>query len=163
MSTTNQSIRTAIKKTTETVVCRIYLSVDQSDLTGNGWNKINLNTASYDHGTNYDLVNYKFTVPVTGLYEIEGCVEFTSVIADKRYMAGIYKDGVLIKSKSSHASLAANLSVVIREQVFLQKDDYIELYAQPEVGAGTDTVDIKSGSTTTNLMIRLITKEGIRQ
>lgn len=158
---TTESVRITKTKRVENVYARVFLSAQQSDLTDATWAKINLNTIDKDLGLNFDTTAFKFVVPVTGLYEIIGSIQYTNVVADKRYMTAIYKNGVSIREVSGHASLVANLTVECSEKVFLLEDDEIELYGQAE--AGVSTVDVVSGSKATILIIRLVTKEGTRQ
>lgn len=160
---TSQSVRTAVKKVTESVALRVYLSAQQQNLTGNAWNKINLNTIDYDLGGNFDTTLFKAVIPVTGLYSISGAIKYTSVIADHRYYIAIYKNNSSIREFPVQASVSEDLGVLCYDEFFLRKDDVIELYGSPQVGGGVDTVDVEPGSKATTLTIRLITKEGIRQ
>jgi hypothetical protein len=163
MSTTNQSVRAAIKKTTETVVCRVYLASSQLNLTGDAWNKVNLDTVDYDTGNNFDLVNYKFVAPVTGLYSIKACISATNVVITKRYLLAVYKNGVAMFFGSLGVVDSNVYPFNAMDEIFLQKDDYLELYFYPNVGAGTNTTAVYGGKPYTYITIRLITKEGIRQ
>jgi len=158
---TQKSIRTAIQKVNNTVMVYAYKNADQTGLTASSWNKLSLDKVVYDAGQNYDTTQHKFIAPVTGLYKIRGSVSFTSVIATKAYQVALYKNGSALKYEAGHSSTADDVSVPIEIEVFLQADDYIELYANPLAGA--NTVAAKSGSAYTTLTIRLITKEGIRQ
>mgnify|MGYP001189102982 CR=1 FL=1 len=161
-SPTTQKVRKAIQKTLETVFCRVRLSTTQTDLTNNTWTKVLLNVVDYDQGKNFDVTtNNRFTVPVTGLYHIIASIEFTGVIATKRYKTGIYKNGASIREVTKHSSVADNITVDCSDYFYLQANDYIELYGYAE--AGVSTVDILSGSKATILAIYLVTKEGIRQ
>lgn len=161
MTNTQQSVRKTIPKINNVVEAYAYLGSNQTALTGNSWNKINLNTVLYDAGKNFDTALHKFVVPVAGLYSIKGVVHFTSVTVDIKYMTAIYKNGVAIKYAYQHAALVADVSVLAETEVFLEENDYIELFAQPAVG--TNGVAAVSSSEYTSLITRLITKEGIRQ
>lgn len=163
MTTTTQSVRKAVTKGIETVYCRAYLSSNQNDLNGNSWNKITLNAVDSDNGTNFVIASNKFIAPVTGLYEIIASIEYTSVIADKRYYVGIYKNGNSVREVPVQASIAENISANCVDQLFLKADDYIELYGNPQVGGGVNSVDAVSGNKATILIVRLVTKEGVRQ
>jgi len=91
--------------------------------------------------------------------------EADSVVADKRYLIAIYVNNALVSQSISHASLINTLSLVISDERYLEKDDYVEVFVYPNVGAATDTVDI-SGITTgteTYFVIRLVTKKGAKQ
>ena len=163
MTETIESVRITKIKRVENVYARVYLSAQQSNLTGDAWVKINLNTIFKDLGLNFDTATFKFVVPVTGLYNIIGAVEFSSTVADKRYLTAIYKNGTSIREVAGQASFISTLTVECNEEVFLLEGDEIELYVQSEAGSGIDTVDVVSGSKATMMIIRLVTKEGTRQ
>jgi hypothetical protein len=160
---TTQSVRTAISKQVETVMLRVYLSANQTNLTSSSWNKINLNVADYDTGNNFDIINHIFTAPVTGLYKIHGFVYLFNLISGRENIIGIYKNGVLVSASGLQSSSTIAMSISCLDELFLQVGDTIELYANPDVSGAANTVDVASASTSTRLIIRLITKEGIRQ
>ena len=163
MTTTSESVRVDRRKVIERVSGRFYLSADQLNLTDNTWTKVALNTTSYDLGKNFVSASNRFVIPVTGLYRIDGVVLFTdaSVVALMRYGAAIYKNNAAIKTNWAHASLVNGLASMVADEVYLAKDDYIELFAN--ANAGVSTVDIASGSGATALIVRLLSKEGVRQ
>lgn len=163
MTTTTESVRVTKIKPVERVFARIYIATSQLNLTGNAWNKILINTIDQDLGLNFVVATNRIVIPVTGLYEIIGAVTFTGVIATKRYLMAIYKNGSVIRKSSNQSSLIADITCQCSDRFFLKKNDYIELYGYPEVGGGTDTVDVDGGIDDTILLVRLINKEGIRQ
>lgn len=158
----SSSVRKHIVKTNQNAAAFAYLTSNQSSLANNTFTKIALNAVLYDLGSNYDATtNHRFTAPVAGLYRVRGIVHFTSVIATKQYASAIYQNGAEIKRAQSHSSTTDDFSVPVDTEVFLKQNDYIELFANPNVGAST--VAALSGSKFTALIVRLITKEGIRQ
>lgn len=162
MVTTSESVRVLRKKSVERVGCHVYLSANQLNLTSGNWTKVNLNTREYDLGGNFDIVNYKFTAPVTGLYAFHAKIDFESVVANKTYAVGIYINNVLTFHKYSQNGAATDeIDSFISGESYLNAGDYIELYALSL--AGVDTVDISGGNYHTILGVRLITKEGTRQ
>lgn len=161
MTATTQSVRKGINKINNIVMASAYLSSNQSSLANNSFTKLNLNSVVYDVGSNYDTTNHKFIAPVTGFYRIRAVVFFTSAIATKQYKAAIYKNGSVYKQASGHSSTTDDISVAVDAEIFLKQNDYIELFANPNVGAST--VAALSGTQYTSLEVRLITKEGIRQ
>lgn len=165
MSVTEESVRVHKRLPIEGVACRAYLNTGQGNITSSSWVKVTINAVTYDLGKNFATDTYKFTAPVSGLYNIIGQVFFdsTGVQADKRYVVSIFKNGVAINESEGHASVADYVSVNIQDEVYLAKDDYIELYAYT-TGTG-NTVDIlgDANGLYTYLVIRLISKEGIRQ
>ncbi len=166
MSNTQESVRVSSKLSVDKVACRAYLDFNQSDLLDNNWNKITFNRVSYDLGLNFSTTNYRLTIPVSGLYNINSGITLdgASVVANKRYSLGVYKNGSLIKKNSNHSSLADDLTLEIKDERYLKKNDYLEIYIYPS-SIGSDTVDIqgdKNGKVS-YFIVRLITKEGIRQ
>jgi len=162
MTTTSESVVVNKRKFLDRVGCRAFLNADQANISSTTWVKVALNDNTYDLGLNF--ASNKFTVPVTGLYQIIGQVSFTnSVQVDKRYSVAIYKEGALITQKDAQASVADTLSVNINDILYLKKDEYVELYTYT-TGIG-DTVDIDgdTGGSLTFLVVRLISKEGIKQ
>ena len=162
MGVSTESIRRDIRKPIERVGCEAYLSADQSDLASGVWTKVSLNTVMYDLGLNFNTTLFKFVIPVTGLYALHGKIDFGNVIANKAYAVGIYVNGVLTIHNYAHIGSATDeVDSYVAHDVYLEKDDYVELYALSL--AGVDTVDIGGGMYHTLLGVRLITKEGIRQ
>ena len=163
MTAITSSVRKGIIKTNQTVMTSAYLSTNQASLNGSMWTKLLLNTILYDVGLNYDTANHKFVTPVTGFYHLQASVHFTSVITAKRYIAALYQNGTAIKYEYGHSNGTNDISVIVEADVFLKQNDYIELFANPDVGSGTNTVAALSGSLYTTLTARLVTKEGIKQ
>lgn len=162
---TAESVRVDPRKVLERVACRAYLSADQSDLTSSSWNKINLGAVTYDLGSNYSTSTYKFTAPVSGLFQIIGQVSFTSgsVQDAKRYGVSVYKNGASICENQALAGVADAVSASVVDEVYLDQNDYLELYAYTTGTGNTVDVDGDTNGTLTFLVVRLITKEGIRQ
>jgi hypothetical protein len=164
MTVTEESVRVTLRKPVERVACRAYLGANQSNIASASDVKVSLAVTEYDLGENFDTAtNYRFTAPVSGLYNIVGQVTYvdSSVQADKSYKAMIFMNGTAISGASVTASVAEYVSAVTATEAYLDKDDYIELFAYTS-GTG-DTVDIYGTSAYTYLVIRLITKEGIKQ
>lgn len=166
MTVTEESVRVNPRVVVERVACRVFLNASQADLTADAWNRVAFNAETYDLGLNFDTSLNKFTVPVTGLYRIDCIITFesSSVVANKRYSLAIYVGGVSTIEASNHAGIGEDLTVQIHDEIYLNKDDYLEAYAYPS-GIGGNTVDIKGEATgkASYMVLRLVTKEGIRQ
>ena len=135
--------------------CRVYLNANQNDLVSAQWTKVLLDSENYDPNNNFDIsTNHRYTVPISGYYLITSSVCFTSVVAAKRYGMAIYKNGAYLSENDGHASVADTFSLEITDIVYLEKDDYIELYALSI--AGVNTVDILGYSGLTYLSIHLL-------
>jgi len=106
---------------------------------------------------NYEIKHSKFIVPVTGKYPIVAVIEFTGVIADKRYYTAVYVNGIGIDRYSCgiHASLVGNVNPNFVETLSLDKDDYIELFGNAVAGANTVSIS----ATRTVFIVRLVSKE----
>jgi hypothetical protein len=123
------------------IKARVFRNAEQSDLVNGTWTKVQLNAQLYNPGNYFDkTTNFRFTSPITGYYQIIGSVSFANLVADKRYLAGIYQDGTLMSQGEAHAAVASNLTVSVSDILLLSKDSYVELWAQSNAGA--NTVDI---------------------
>lgn len=166
MSNIQESVRVSAKLPLDKVTYRVYLNANQSDLIDNTWNKIAFNAISHDLGSNFSTINYRITIPVNGLYHINSKITLdgVSIVVDKQYALGIYKNGSLITKNSLHSSLVADLTLGIVDEQYFKKDDYLEVYVYP-YSVGGNTVDIQGDSNgqVTYFVVRLVTKEGIRQ
>jgi len=162
MAEENESVRKSFKKSIDRVVCRAYLSSNQADLVDGVWTKVNLNSVTYDLGGNFDTSsNYRFDAPVSGLYQVLGKIDLINTIANKNYAVSIYVNGSSVVHAHTNIGAATDeVDVEVNDLIFLNKDDYVELYAQSN--AGVNTVDIDSDSEHTFLVVRLVNREGIR-
>ncbi len=163
-SIAEESVRRDPRIAIERVACRAFRSSNQDDITGADWTKVQLNLLTYDLGTNFDnSVNYRFTVPVTGLYHIIGSVcLYTSVTADKIYTAGIYKNGALVSQGVNQASAANYITCGVSDELYLSKDEYIELFVYTSEAGSTVDIYGEAAGLATFLVVRLVTKEGVR-
>ena len=134
-------------------IARAYLSTDQENLTRQTPTKVLLDTISFDAESCFDLVNHRYIAPVSKYYQISCAITFTqaSVVANKRYDARLYKNGELLTSVVNHSACVAFLSIVISDIVYLEKDDYIELWTY--VDTDNDTTDILGSQYSTFLAI----------
>jgi len=140
--------------------CYTYLSANQLNLTQNSFNLVTLDSEEYDIGSNFNIGTNRFVVPIPGEYEIIGELIWvsTSVVPDKAYIMGIYKNGSGILFMTAQSSIEDWLNNSIVSIVKLSANDYIQLYANPL--AGVDTCDLNGvTSAETRLLIRLISKD----
>lgn len=137
--------------------CRAYLSGDQLNIPHKTWTKVNFNAETYDIGGNFDAVtNYRFTVPVDGLYGVESMIKWENGIADSRTMIAIRKNGSNIATKDEQSSYTVFQSMAISDKQKFVKTDTIETYVYQATGAAT--IDIFGMTVTTFLNIRLLEK-----
>lgn len=166
MTTIEESVRVNPRVVTERVACRVFLNSSQSDLTEDTWNKVTFNDEVYDLGLNFDTSLNKFTVPVTGLYRLDCSItlDSTSVLTGKRYSLAIYKNTTSFIESANHAGVSDDLTIQIHDEVYLTKDDYLEVYLYPaDIGGNTTDIKGEASGKSSYLVVRLINKEGIRQ
>ena len=145
---------TTYKTLATTVAARAYLNNTMENIPNTTFIKVLLDTESHDYGNNFS--SYKFTAPVSGLYDIKWKITFvgSSVIANKTYYAYLYKNGTVISREFKHSALVEALSVEGADEFVLTAADYLELYVYLKVGV--NTVDVAGGSTYTFLSARLV-------
>ncbi len=134
------------------VKARAYLSASQLDLVHGTATKVGLDAETYDIGS--DFADGKFTAPVNGYYLVTGQIRFTGVVANKSYISEIRVNGLTRLQTSYHASLSTHLSAVFSDIIYLDADDYIELFAISN--ADVDTVDILGGTNYTFMTVHLL-------
>jgi hypothetical protein len=153
----------ADKGITHKVMARAYLSADQDGIANNTWTIVNLDTESYDVGSDFNTTTHEFTIPVTGYYLVNACVywENTDILADKNYGAAIYHDPL---GAGSDAAIAQNLnqSSVAGKYITCNISDVYKFTATDTVHLrcwhddGTGNPDIESGANNTYFSIMLI-------
>lgn len=98
--------------------------------TSSGFQLMPMDTKIFDSGNNLDVVTNKgrFTVPVTGTYQLTFCYELVSVSSNSLMIATLYKNGSEVKRGTSVVSGtgALNQGVLVTGLLKLAKDDYVE-------------------------------------
>jgi hypothetical protein len=116
---------------------RACVTSNTGGLTNEQATLIPLATETYDIGANFTNTagNYKFTVPITGYYSIDGAVTFATTTTDKRYFAMVYVNATETISSFVNCS-AANLAVTatVNDLLYLTKGDTVTLYARSDAG-----------------------------
>lgn len=119
--------------------CRVTRSADQSIPTASA-TKVQLNQEDYDTNNEFDSsTNYRFT-PAAGYYHISANVNFEiSSDADHAFYVYIYKNGSTCASAIGHSGNTANsISVSVSTDIYLDGDDYIELYCYQNTGGNVN-------------------------
>lgn len=134
----------------------LYLSANQLNLVDGTWTWVELDTIKTGFADGIeDTTNYIITPAYAGWYDIKAQVYFMNVIADKRYYASIYLNGVTEKvTATKQASIAEYLSIGCSNHIKMSATDYIKLKARSN--AGVDTVDILAGEQYTFLSIQRV-------
>ena len=123
-----------------TAMCWAFRNANQNNLPNNTWTKIQVNAEQYDPGNNFDTATYKFVAPVAGYYLLVGNVGFINLVADKRYMVGLYVNTTRVCWVAYHASYTGACYGNASTVVHLAAGDEVFLYGNPD--AGVSTVDV---------------------
>jgi hypothetical protein len=113
---------------------RMFLTGAQA-LAGTGYQKVLLDTTSYDPNKNVDLVNHRWVCPVPGYYLMIGGL--SASVTGGRLIANLFKNGVLITqgNTDSGGSVSGAGSSVVSDLQLLAVGDYLELWAYQNSGA----------------------------
>jgi len=125
-----------------------YINTNQS-ISAATFTKVQFNTEEFDTNSNYDnATNYRFTPTVAGYYQVNLCVQKTSIATDIQTI--IYKNGSAFKNGVGPVS---TYSTMVTALIFLNgTSDYVEGYVY--MGAGGLTSSTVSGSFFQAAMVR---------
>jgi hypothetical protein len=115
---------------------RAYRATSNQTITTTTETKVQLNAEDWDIMGEFDpTTNYRFTALRAGYYLATGVVRFpTATVADKIYVAKIWKNGAQIAQTVFHSSSTATVQVGVSTIVYLTANDYIELAAYHTAG-----------------------------
>lgn len=126
-------------------------------LTANTWNKIPLDTTSFDPGGSFDVAtNHRFNVATTGKYLVIANAETAQAT-----WTAIYKNGVALPSYGTDAAATSGASVSLAVDIVdCTAGDYLELWVNPSTatalsvgnGAGNNFLSITPLSTGTSTL-----------
>jgi hypothetical protein len=136
--------------------CRAYLSTSQLDLTSGSWTKVDVDAETYDSDI-FNTTTHRCTPTAAGYYLVIGQVSlvWNTVIADKLYAVGIYKNGSRVANMNNQSALANALTMVCTDIIYCNgTTDYIELYVLSR--AGVNTVDVAGNTQGTFLCVHKI-------
>jgi len=122
---------------------RVYLSGVQTNLVHGVYTKILFDTESYDVGSNFNVTESTFTVPITGYYNISSCLTWTPTIANTEYIIVIMKNSIPIASAYYQAAMVGGQVTNVNDTVYLTAGDGIWI-AGYNNHASDDNVDINA-------------------
>ena len=104
--------------------------------------KIQWNVEEEDPSSSYDAsTNYRFTAPVSGIYNVTARASITSGTGN-RFLMCLYKNGV-IYNRGSDGTADATIGSAFADQVKLVAGDYIEMWVYSQNAVATEaTSDI---------------------
>ena len=115
-------------------VCRAYLAADGFKIPENDDTKVDIETTSIDPDSQYDTTNKKFVAKETGYYLVNASICFENVTDTAIYSVRIFTGGCERSRVTQSASGDENLTVTISDLLYIQKDDYLEIYAYQNGG-----------------------------
>jgi len=140
-----------------TAKARAYAAADQLNIVHATPTKVVLDLENYD--TSDAFANSRFTVKEAGYYLVVGRVSYigVSVVANKVYNAGVYLNGVMCGWDVKQSSVVDLVSPSFLDIIYLDIDDYLELFAYHF--AGVNTVDIYGRTDLTFLAIHFLSAD----
>jgi len=123
-----------------------YQSSAQSGISHQTWTKVTLTTENFD--TDSKFASSRFTPTVAGYYQLSGAVQTPSVTAAHFICGAIYKNGssvfqfTLSNAGSGFYPISTGSTVL-----YLDSDDYVELYVFGNKGGGDLTLQTGSIAT----------------
>ncbi len=125
--------------TGDQVICRASLGgTNQTGLSPNTWNKVNLSVAHIDIGNGFDAANRRFKPSVAGYYSVQFVGYFNGSLLTTSF-AGLSKNGSHIAAVGAHHSNQTQwTSANVGTTVYLNgTTDYVEATANPGGNTGT--------------------------
>lgn len=139
-----------IKQVNNPYKCRAYLNTNMGSVANSTDVKVLLDAETYD--TNNNFSDSKYTVPVTGWYQINAQIAMIS-IASTRYDCKVFKNGSALFRSLVNASFSNAVAPNVSDIAYLVAGDYIELYGNQQSGS---TGSFIAGEQITFLSIHLI-------
>lgn len=130
-----------------TVAARAY--VDTPATPGEMWQKLLLDTVSFDTDDGFDLTNHRYVIPADGYYQILANVLTTNHIAGG---ISIYKNGVSVSKGSSGPASTGWVGFQLADILSCDADDYLELWGY---FGGGDSLDVEEGATNYMSIVKL--------
>jgi hypothetical protein len=106
------------------------------------YNKVQLDTKTFDTGANFDAVtNNRFVAPVSGFYFFDGAVSFVAASTTDHFLATLYKNGTEVKrgTEINSAVGSGSVGVSVAGQLQLAAGDYMELWCYASPGRAINT------------------------
>jgi hypothetical protein len=111
---------------------RAILGADQTGLTSNAFNKVNLDTVQWDTHSGWSTANKRYTFPVNGYYLISAHIKFAGS-SRTRELVSFYKNGSEVwRSTDINGSSAQDIPIINGTTILYgTTSDYFELYGYP--------------------------------
>lgn len=115
--------------TASTSAGRMYRTAAFSPTVANAWQKVPLDTVTYDTGGMTSVVNGRLVCPVAGYYQVNAEVLFSASATGTYTYCGcsIAKNGVLQAQAYSAPAIQADGSATVSDVIYCNAGDYLEL------------------------------------
>ena len=135
------------------------LSATQNNVTGDGTTyTVPFNTETFDISDNFNTTTYRFTAPITGVYDINANVYITGAdgATHNNFEILLLKNNTDIVQRNFIIGITPTaMSLQLHKKLSLQESDYLVI--QVSVSGGAKTVDITASDAYTNFSGNLIT------
>jgi len=151
---TNPEINYTDTTVTMNVKASAYLNSAQT-ITKDSWDEVDIDTESYDIGSDFNTATHEFTAPVTGYYLVIGQVSYATPEADKRYWAALNLNNAATPTiyYPAHASSTSGLGIPISSVIYVTASTLISLYTRCNTTANEA---LSTGSLATFLNVHLL-------
>ena len=132
---------------TRVVAARMFRSTTQA-ITGTAFNKVLLNSSSFDTHSAFDSANSLYRIPVSGFYRVTGCI-YGSAITSSFVQTRLAKNGTGFADAFQIAGSTSDALAIATDIVQCNAGDTIELF----VASGDSSYTVQNSSNTTYLSI----------
>ena len=133
---------------------RAYASTAAQTITNATAEVVELDAETYDPASRFSTANYRYTAYIGGYYQISAQITYTNVTANKNYWCIIRSPNSSTTKSSSvaHSASTDDITVTVSDIIYVEKGEYIYLYAYHDAGEGNEP-DIKEGTNYTFLSL----------
>lgn len=130
---------------------KVYRGNSTQSIPNTTMTKIQFNVELWDTYAEFDKdTNYRFTAKKAGYYNVIWQVAFASAVDQRVFQAKLYKNGAVEINTTLNASGTGFLTLGRSTDVYLDIDDYLEIWVYQNTG---DTVNCVQGEDITYLTI----------
>jgi len=123
-----------------------YQNSQQTGVANQTWTKITLDVENFD--TDSKFASSKFTPTVAGYYQLGGGIQVASTTATHFLCGAIYKNGAsAFQFTLSEGASAFYPTTTGSTVLYLDADDYVEMYVFGNIGGGTFDINVGAVST----------------
>jgi len=135
---------------------RAYRATTNQAIANNIFTQVQLNAETYDGLDEFDsTTNFRFTAKKAGYYAVSAAIRLSASVDQQYLIAAIWKNGATYSNAAVITSGTSDPSAVISDIIYLDVNDYLELYAYHTCGTG---ISILYGSGYTFMAIQKLSE-----